>query len=656
MKALLRKLNLKVIALLGIIGLGAFLRFYNLNWGSPYFFHPDERNIASAVTQLNFPRQMNPHFFAYGSFPLYLIYIFGVLGNLIAQRQDVWQVSFGQAVMVGRLLSALLSALLIPLTFLVTEAISKEGRKGLGNRDGPGWGLGAAVLTAFAPGLIQYAHFGTFEIILTFEYLLIFYFLLKIVQFGRWRDYLVCSCIIGLSLATKVTSLILLPLLFAAYLLSIKLSIKKLSIKSSFSINFSIKSSFCNFCKTAMRPHGSFTNFSPVSEFFGEMTRRIEQTIKEIMRPKFLVSLLLVCLVGLIFSPYIILDYPSFRASMKYESSVAMGSLPVFYTAGFLKSVPFLYQFFHVFPYILGWGLWAAAPAAFLGVLAKGLRGDRWEKKEIILFLFIVLYFAFHGVMYVKWVRYMVPLIPFVVVMTVVAFGELDERRRGGFLKFSMLLLMCLATIVSSAVFFSRYFSSDPRIRAAEWVGENFPSGVKVLSELWDLGILPFNDEIGAGNIALFNFYELDGSFGQCGRGAEWYRDPKPRVADLSRELVRADLIVLPSQRVCETRLRLPECFPIGSRFYSALFNGELGFGKIYESPKLAIPQSPKEKSQALKIFQSLALGNSGFFSRQLADLFRPEETYFVFDYPKVLIFAKERRLDMAEYQKLLLN
>ena len=64
--------------------IGAFLRFYNLNWGAPYYFHPDERNIASSVTQLHFPDQINPHFFAYGSLPIYAIYGTGVIVNSLS--------------------------------------------------------------------------------------------------------------------------------------------------------------------------------------------------------------------------------------------------------------------------------------------------------------------------------------------------------------------------------------------------------------------------------------------------------------------------------------------------------------------------------------------------------------------------------------------
>src|SRR5256885_5523365 len=68
-------------------------RGFNVNWGNPFYFHPDERNIAYAIGQLSLPNQMNPHFFAYGSLPIYTIYFAGILNNWIMQL-----FTFGQQV------------------------------------------------------------------------------------------------------------------------------------------------------------------------------------------------------------------------------------------------------------------------------------------------------------------------------------------------------------------------------------------------------------------------------------------------------------------------------------------------------------------------------------------------------------------------------
>ena len=45
--------NSKLKILLILLVIGGVLRFYNLNWGAPFYFHPDERNIASLISSLN---------------------------------------------------------------------------------------------------------------------------------------------------------------------------------------------------------------------------------------------------------------------------------------------------------------------------------------------------------------------------------------------------------------------------------------------------------------------------------------------------------------------------------------------------------------------------------------------------------------------------
>src|SRR3989344_6444253 len=72
------KINFSSIPLMILFLFFVFFIFYNLNWGAPFYFHPDERNIASSISQMQFPDTLNPHFFAYGSLPLYTIFFTGL--------------------------------------------------------------------------------------------------------------------------------------------------------------------------------------------------------------------------------------------------------------------------------------------------------------------------------------------------------------------------------------------------------------------------------------------------------------------------------------------------------------------------------------------------------------------------------------------------
>ena len=112
-KSIIRK-HWQSLALIGITLLGLALRLYGLNWDDGNSFHPDERQILFHVVALRWPNSLaqffdpvnsplNPHFFAYGSFPMYLL---AAVGNLLAHFFPALG-SFANFTLVGRVISAI---------------------------------------------------------------------------------------------------------------------------------------------------------------------------------------------------------------------------------------------------------------------------------------------------------------------------------------------------------------------------------------------------------------------------------------------------------------------------------------------------------------------------------------------------------------------
>ena len=558
-------MNKKRLFLLFILTLiGAILRFYKLDWGQGFFFHPDERNIASAVLNLDPVKgDFNPNFFAYGSFPIYVTYAIGAILSFLTKTN--W-LEFGKIILIGRIISAGLSTLLIPLVYFVFQqlAINNQQLENKQIESSKFWGLIAAVFAVFTPGLIQYAHFSTFEIILTFEYLLALYFAIKITQRGRWRDYIFCAVVIGASIATKMTSLLVVPIL-------------------------------------------------PLAWIIGRMGQM--RQIKRI-----LISLLVVALAAFVLSPYNILDFSSFRGTINYEGGVAAGSLPVFYTAQFFETTPFWYQLTQVFPYILGWPLTVLSLLGCLSYLRR-------KTKALLLLTIPILYFIFHAALFVKWTRYMIPVLPFLVIITVIVLSKWYCFRPKNLSNFQfsifnfqkfwkvLITILTLTTITSGLSFFSIYLQPDTRIAAAKWAEKNIPRDAKILSEVWDMGLIAFNPYFK--NIELVNFYELDTQIST--EGKRIITDKNPRIDELVKLLEESEYIIVPSRRIYTTRLKFPERFPLGARYYQNLFNGTLGFTKIAE-------------------FDLLSEANA-------------EETFKVFDHPTVIIFKKEKSLRFSDYR-----
>ncbi len=530
-----------------LICFSLLLRFYNLNWGAPFYFHPDERNIASSVSQLRFPEQTNPNFFAYGSVPIYTIYFTGVLVNALhdASTEPITAVSFSQAIIISRFYSALFSLALIPLLFFVGKKLRDEET-----------GLIAAFFACASIGFIQFAHFGTFEMWLTFFTVVLFGVCLKKIGGGSFLYIILAGIVLGILIGTKVTHVALLPLI----ILTLIFKIFKLSdIKTNLSRNFM-----------------SF----------------LKQTV----------LVLITCIFVLFLTnPYVLSDYSSFRGSMEYESSVALGTLPVFYTGEFKNSTPIVFQFLHVYPFLLNPVLAVLFIPAFIYVLFAAIKHKRIPLL-LLVFYFLFLFFS-QAFLYVKWTRYMVPTLPFMYLICAVAFSDFFRLRF--FPRYLTLsFLIGISFLFSISYFITAFVQEDTRIAAKKFATQSIPHRAPIISEVYDLGITPFNDAFS--NITLFNFYEMDNN------------SPEPTHAALDQQLAVSDYVILPSQRIFKTRLQDPKDFPEGYRFYKELTRGE-GFQKIYETP--------------CDIFCRIVYLNN--------PIYRFEETASVFNRPSVMIFKK---------------
>ena len=530
------------IVLLSFIG--AILRSFNLNWGSPFYFHPDERNIASAIVNLQFPNQMNPHFFAYGSFPIYLIYFTVFLINSFHKSQDV----FIQGIFISRFYSAFLSILIIPSLYLLGKKL--EGKK---------IGIIAAAFGTFCVGFIQFAHFGTFEMWLTFLGVWLLYFSLDLTKKIKLSTIFIVGAIFGLLMSTKISSfpLIMLPTVS----IFINLYSKK---KIHFAILLTILKSITILCVS------------------------------------FLVFMLT--------NPYVFLNFSSFISSMRYESSLAIGTLPVFYTGEFFNSIPIVFQFIRIYPFLLNPLLTFLFIPSFVYILI--LYFKKRNPFHLLLITCFLLLFLPQTFLSAKWTRYIVATLPFMYLIIAIGFFNFIEflnKEKHTLFNYQytgISLIVIVSFIFSVSYFITVFVKQDSRIHASLWAKKNIPRSSIVLSEIYDMGIVPFNQYLQ--NITLFNFYDLD-------------HTPEIKKAQLNNLLLESEYVILPSQRILKTRLINKDKFPIGNKFYNNLLNGTLDFRKIYET--------------SCDVFCKITYLGDPIFSF--------EQTVNVFDRPNVIIFKK---------------
>lgn len=645
-----------------------FTRFYKITHDFPYFFDPDERNMAVAISQFKLPPKLsgipyclisqiktvssnncnlNPHFFAYGQFPLYFSYFSdqttkiilnflpfrSIFANQSVNNNQLLTTDFPSAIYWLRVLSASSSAFTVLVIYLISKILIKSQYNEI-------FALFAAIFCIFCPGLMQSAHFGTTEAILTFFSSLSVYFSLLLYNALKNNVYsdslkysLLLSVSIGLSFASKLTGLIFL--------------------------------------------------ISPSLTLFVCLTDILINNRKKILSKAALITLFGLfilsgtILISIIASPYNVLDFSGFKGSVfGYEKDVATGAYDAFYTRQFMQTVPVLFQMEKIFPYALGWPVFILGSLGILLVnfqlifrlilsIIFKIQNSKLKTQNLrlrfleiypaelfwILSIGFWVYFLPNAFLYAKWTRFMTPIMPMFAVFAAYTIYQTHNLLSSTILKsqnsniktqnsevklygFKILAVVlsfafCILTCIPGLAFMSIYAREDSRLTASRWIYNNIPNGSYVLSETANVVDIPLGIDNNLNEIARkykvisFDFYHMD--------------ENETIYEDLFNHLEKADYIFIPSRRIYANHLRFPKKYPRVAKYYYLLFENKLGFKKIseiYSYPSLFFPWNtassiisfPDEKS---------------------------EETFTVFDHPVIRVYQKVKKFNKEEYLKM---
>lgn len=438
------KIN-NIIPVILLIFFLIFTRFVDLSWGYPYFFHPDERNIAVSLEQLscdsisNLKSCLNPKFFAYGQFFIYLGYIFSFTQKTL---------SFFDVALILRSISAVFSVFTVLAGLLIVREL-------IGNRiriyQNKIILIATALVLIFSPSQIQFAHFGTTESILAFFYTALIYISILFIRNKiQSINYLIgSSALLGLAVATKVSSMIFLIIPFITLFFTEKKDIKK---------------------KILYLIHISF--FTIVLAIF--------------------------------FSPHYLISSKEFLSSLSYESAVALGRVKVFYTRQFEMAIPIIFQFQKIFPYALG------IPALIFFILSI-LYLPRTKENKFLILSFLA-YFIPTAFIYTKWTRFMAPVMPLMIIIVLLFLVHLFfVKTRNKLFGLIFFCITVLAISTPGAYFTQIYLNGDTRIKASEWIVNNIPSESVILSETANVVDIPVGNRKGNNyEVVSFNLYDID--------------------------------------------------------------------------------------------------------------------------------------------------
>ena len=638
----------------------AMLRLTGLGWDDFLNYHPDERFIAWVGTTIEGPERWNaaafdphrspfnpyywpaekftsgvlvpqaePRAFAYGHVPLYA----GAAATRLAEAVAPWlgprlpqdwlftqivlnqtgRIEFDQITAVGRVITALVDLGTIWLVYRLGRWVFHEAV-----------GLLAAALLTVTVMHIQLAHFYTVDPFLTFFVVACLYCLVRALPRQPEAG------------ATPA------PLLSISYL-ALAGVMAGLAVGSKFAAVLLVLPVVMTLGLDRSRP------------------RRQHLSL-------FLLVLGIACLAFFLTNPFAILDQTCdaitpavqigpiripelswgscFLENVVRQGLMANGRTDFGFTRQYAGTTPYLYFLEMQFKWGLGPFL---AIAALIGLLYTGWQAvkphhaPRTTHHVMILLAWTLPYLLSTGNFYAKFMRYMQPVLPLLVLGAAAFLLQLRPR----WLRDGAIALVLLPTTFYAFAFANIYQRPHPWAAASQWIYDNVEPGAILYSEQWDDPLptdLPDGEPTHKASL-----YVTD-------KELTWltYPDAGDTVARLQQNLAlvaEADYLIISSQRIYAVVPRQPERYPLSSQFHPLLFSGQLGYEPVYTGTRL--PQlgtftfrwdtfAGTEMAPPLLVADYLAQF-SGVYGG------RVDESFTVYDQPLPMIFANVEHLSLPE-------
>ncbi len=565
------------------------LRLYGIDWDQGALFHPDERAILMKVEQLNVPAwpqlsdlldaqtsPLNPRWFSYGSLPLYLLKTIQAVTGLFTEYHQF------ELPLLGRTVSAAFSTASVALLFWL-------GLTWLG----PQVALLAALFATFAVIDIQLSHFFAVDTLLSFFCTAALLFLARVACWGQKRDSVYAGILVGCALATKASASVLgIPLIVAHGLYGVS------------------------------QPGERFSLVQSLTDSDGRARSALRCLLWSSATA--VVTLLIV-------QPYMFIDFAKYWENVTWESQMVRRLVDVPYTRQYIDTPKYLYQMWQLGTYGLGPALGTLAWIGF--AVACCSQSLRRQKAHLVILSWVVPYLLITGWFEVKFLRYMLPLVPFLLLYGAwLAVAGLDwlrgQRPRWYAAGVFMLGLITTLTVHYALAYMAIYARPHPGQSAAVWLREHTHEGSVILKEHWEEGIphLP---------------------------GRQWEElplyedDNEAKLTRIAEQLATGEYLVLYSNRLYATIPRLPERYPTSTRYYASLFDGSLGYELVHAETR--IPQMlgivyDEDTFGRSKIGEPI--GYTPERGRFLTLNFGwADESFSVYDHPKTLIFKNTGHL-----------
>jgi uncharacterized membrane protein len=593
---------------------------------------------------------------------------------------------YGETMLIGRWWAAFFSTATILAVFLFVQKVYK-------NR---GMALLASSAFAFSVVSIQVAHYCITESFITLMLVVVASLAYEVYIEGSWKNYLLVGTAFGLSMAAKTSSLYYVLIFILAHLLFLSKTGEKEWLKEDkknkdYQGLYSILTGailglgLIAFIGVGLNFHNILQELFPSNPKNGTIVWILlfillaglgftlftwGVTKFKVVRAQIPYWIKLAASGGLSFvvfcllSPWSLLDIQHFMESQGYEWHV-VSIADACYVLQFKDTPRYLFHLWNLMSVELWWPLGITAVLGMIWVLAKFIlrlvkpvtvgtilptpflpkKGFAFSLPDLILLVWFIPYFGFIGGWNTKFIRYMVPLIPVFCIfgarLLTDLFQYFDVKNIViKALKPALITVVLCGSLFYSVAYMHVYIFHHPWIASSVWIFKNIPQGSMILKEAWDdglpTGVDPSQDSsldhpMGPQNYRQqdMTIYELHGFLTD---------DSQIKRNYYANILQQGDYISIASKKLWYTLTNCsPEfkpngfcAYPITSRYYRLLWSGLLGYkmvGEFHNFPALFGWVHPDDMA---------------------------EESFSVYDHPRVYIFKKYETVPPERILKLL--
>jgi 4-amino-4-deoxy-L-arabinose transferase-like glycosyltransferase len=452
----LRRLGLAVVLLVAVVA-----RFWGLQYGLPHSYYPDESSFVGDALHMATTGDLRPSQFLWPTFWIYVVALSLRIGLVLAwipggalplgtPALDNMTYVYG----VARTVTALSGV----LTVAGVYAIGARWLPRLGVPQPRLFALLAAGFMALSPLHIQHSHVTSADVPTTAFVVLAAYLVLRLLESGATRWYVLGGVALGLASAAKYPSALFAVALVVAHL--------------------------------------SRAAWSP---------RRPWRPVGALVDWRLWLAGLLTIVVFFATSPYILIDWSHFYADFVSQANRVLQRGPVGEVGITGPLAPVLYV-----PLAMAWGLDApVAVLALAGLLAgvwlavrgpaAGARSNgtaaaapaaeaRWSLLAML--AFPLLFYVFSWSWQHRFARYLVPLVPFgclLAALGLASLASLAARWRPTISGGLLAIVVGAASMLWQADGVIRYdvllTRTDTRTQTARWLEQNLPPGEQVMVE-----------------------------------------------------------------------------------------------------------------------------------------------------------------------------